>query len=79
MGMPDIAVRTGGDSIDTGDAAEGVRETIHRLRLRYSLYYQMPHAVLGEERKVQVELTPEAAAQHPGAIVRARTGYRAPL
>jgi len=66
MGMRDIAVRTGGDSIDNSDAAEGVRETIHRLRLRYSLNYQMPHALLGEQRRVQVELTPEAAAHTPG-------------
>ena len=79
MGMRNIARGTGGDSIDTTDAAEGLSETIHRLRLRYSLYYPLPHSVLGEQRKIEVQLTPEAEALHPDAIVRARTGYFAPL
>lgn len=84
FGMRNIAIATGGDSIDTTDAAAGLSETIHRLRMRYSLYYALPVANPGaerpgEERKVQVQLTREAAAQHPGAMVRARSGYFAPL
>ncbi len=75
MGIRDIVRGTGGDSIDTADAAAGLRETLHRLRLRYSLYYPLPHALLGEQRKIEVQLTPEAEALHPDAIVRARTGY----
>lgn len=39
------------------------------------LYYATPQAAPGEERKLQVQLTREAAAQHPGAFVLARTGY----
>jgi hypothetical protein len=63
----------------TRDAAEGVRETLNRLRIRYSLYYSLPQCMPGEQRTVQVELASDAAAEHPGAIVRARTGYFAPL
>ncbi len=78
-GIRDFAIKTGGDMLNTRDAAEGVREMLNRLRLRYSLYYALPPCRPGEARTVKVELTGEAAAQHPGAIVRARTGYFAPL
>jgi VWFA-related protein len=79
-GIRDFAARTGGDLLNTKDAAEGVREMLNRLRLRYSLYYALPPGVHpGEERSLTVDLTAEAAAQHPGATVRARTGYFTPL
>jgi len=78
-GIRDFAIKTGGNMMSTRDAAEGVREMLNRLRMRYSLYYALPPCGPGEKRTVQVELTGEAAAQHPGAIVRARTGYFAPL
>jgi len=79
MGIRDFTVKTGGDMLTTRDAAEGVREMLNRLRLLYSLYYALPPCRPGERRTIQVELTAEAAAGHPGAIVRARTGYFAPL
>jgi VWFA-related protein len=78
LGMRNLAVKTGGDSIDTADAVDGVHEMLRRLRNRYSLYYALPPARAGEERKIEVRLTRAAAAQHPGALVRARTGYIAP-
>jgi len=78
-GIRDFAAKTGGYMLNTRDAADGVRETLNRLRMRYSLYYAAPLCKPGEARIVRVELTQEAAAQHPGAIVRARTGYFAPL
>ena len=77
-GIRDFAAETGGDTLDTRDAAEGVREMLNRLRMRYSLYYALPSCQPGERRPIRVELTAEAAAGHPGAIVRARTGYFAP-
>jgi hypothetical protein len=70
--------KPGGDMFETRDAAEGVREMQNRLRVRYSLYYGLPSCRPGERRTIHVELTAEAAADHPGAIVRARTGYLAP-
>lgn len=78
-GIREFANQTGGDMLDTRDAAEGVREMLNRLRMRYSLYYALPSCKPGERRTIQVELTAETAASHPGAIVRARTGYFAPL
>jgi VWFA-related protein len=77
-GIRDFAIKTGGDMMNTRDAGEGVREALNRLRMRYSLYYALPQCTPGEQRTVQVELTSDAAAEHPGAIVRARTGYFAP-
>ncbi len=77
-GIRDFALKTGGDMLNTRDAAEGVREMLNRLRMRYSLYYALPPCKPGEPRTIRVELTAEATAQHPGAIVRARTGYFAP-
>jgi VWFA-related protein len=78
-GIRDFAIKTSGDMLNTRDAAEGVREMLNRLRMRYSLYYALPPRTSGEQRTVQVELTSDAAAEHPGAIVGARTGYFAPL
>jgi VWFA-related protein len=77
-GIRDFAAQTGGDLLNTRDAADGVREMLSRLRLRYSLYYALLPGTPGEQRRIQVELTDEVAAQHPGAVVRARTGYIVP-
>jgi VWFA-related protein len=77
-GIRDFAINTGGDMLNTRDAAEGIREMLNRLRTRYSLYYALPPCGPGEIRTIKVELTGEAATGHPGAIVRARTGYFAP-
>ncbi len=79
FGIRDIAAGTGGDSLDTNDAAGGLHETIQRPRQRYSLYYALPPVKPGEERRVQVQLTREARTRHPRAVIRARTGYIAPL
>ena len=72
------AEKTGGDTLATQDAGEGLREMIHRLRSRYSLYYALPKGAPGAEKKIKVQLTPEAAKSYPGADVRARTGYLVP-
>ena len=77
-GMSSIAERTGGDMLNPDDAGAGFREMMQRLRLRYSLHYAMPPAKPGEERKIRVELSKEAAQRYPGAKVRARSGYVAP-
>lgn len=77
-GMSGLAEKTGGDTLRFDDAGVGLRQTIRRLRLRYSLYYAMPPAKPGERRKIKVELTPGASRQFPGATVRARSGYEVP-
>lgn len=75
-GMSGLAEKTGGDAVRLEDAGEGLRQMIQRLRLRYSLYYAMPAHKVGEERKIKVELTGDAAQTYRGAKVRARSGYR---
>lgn len=52
---------------------------LNRLRMRYTLYYALPSCRPGERRTIRVALTADAAAGHPGAIVRERTAYFAPL
>jgi VWFA-related protein len=77
-GMKGIAEKTGGDAISSKDAGAAFTESMHRIRSRYSLYYQQPEAKAGTTRSIRVELTGEAARQHPKARVRARTGYVVP-
>jgi hypothetical protein len=72
------ANKTGGDILKTNDAAEGLREMMHRLRTRYSLYYGVPQGRPGDERKIRVHLAADAAKRYPRAVVRARTGYVVP-
>ena len=79
QGMRALATETGGDTLKTANAADGLHEMLHRLRLRYSLYYALPKGKPGEERKIKVQLSPEAARQHPGAVIRSRSGYIQPV
>ena len=77
-GMSGIAEQTGGDTLKADDAGTGFREMIRRIRLRYSLLYAMPPGKSGEQRKIKVELTGEAAKRNPNAQIRARSGYIVP-
>jgi VWFA-related protein len=72
------AGKTGGDTLETTDAADGLHEMILRLRQRYSLYYALPPSKPNEDHKIGVQLTSAAARRYPHAIVRARTGYAMP-
>jgi len=78
-GMKGIAEKTGGDSISASDAGAAFQESIHRIRGRYSLYYAQPEGKPGSRRRIQVQLTGEAARQHPNARVRTRSGYVVPM
>lgn len=77
-GMKGIAAKTGGDAIDTQDAGTAFQESMRRIRSRYILDYAQPKGQPGSTRSIKVELTGEAARQHPKARVRARTGYVLP-
>jgi VWFA-related protein len=77
-GMSGIAEQTGGDTVKADDAGIGLQEMIRRLRRRYSLLYAMPTGKPGEQRKIKVELTGEAAKRNPTAQIRARAGYMIP-
>jgi VWFA-related protein len=77
-GMGGIAEDTGGDDVRFNDAAEGLRQMIHRLRLRYSLAYEMPPGRPGERHDIRVRLAAGVAKRYPKAQLRARTGYFVP-
>jgi len=77
-GMGGIADDTGGDDVKFKDAAEGLREMIRRLRLRYSLAYAMPSGAPGEQREIRVRLATRVAKRYGKAQLRARTGYFIP-
>jgi hypothetical protein len=76
--MGGIADDTGGDDVRFQDAAEGLREMVRRLRLRYSLAYAMPSGKPGEQREIRVRLEPGIAKRYPKAELRARSGYFVP-
>jgi hypothetical protein len=75
-GMQRVAGKTGGDTIKAGDPGQAFQETMHRIRLRYSLYYAMPAAQPGHERQVKIELSADALQRFPKARVRSRKGYQ---
>jgi VWFA-related protein len=77
-GMRGIARKTGGDTIGTSEPAAAFQDAIHRIRCRYSLYYAQPEGKPGSVRSMHVELTGNAATEHPKARIRARTGYVVP-
>ncbi len=77
-GMTGVAEKTGGDTIKADDAGDALRDSMRRIRLRYSLYYAMPPGDPGEQRQIKVGLSPDALSRYPAARVRARKGYVVP-
>ncbi len=77
-GANGIVDKTGGVAIAAGDPGEAFRDSVHYLRSGYTMYYALPNINPGAERKLQVELTPEAAKRFANVRIRARTGYVAP-
>jgi Ca-activated chloride channel family protein len=76
VGVQGLVEKTGGDFIQSDDPGPAFRDSIHRIRSRYSIYYAMPADVKpGAHRSIRVALMPEAAKRYPGARVRTRTGY----
>jgi Mg-chelatase subunit ChlD len=78
VGVKGIAEKTGGDFIRADEPGTAFRESMHRIRSRYSLYYPLPEGKPGTMRTIHVELTGDAAKRNPKARVRARTGYVSP-
>ncbi|MGH9475244.1 MAG: VWA domain-containing protein [Terriglobales bacterium] len=75
-----ITEQTGGRTINAGrHLREAFQQLASELRSQYSLGY---HSNLpgggGQFRTVRIELQPAAAKAHPGARIRARSGYFAP-
>jgi hypothetical protein len=78
IGANGIVDRTGGAAIVAGDPGEAFRDAVHYLRSGYTMYYALPAAATGMERKLEVGLTAEAAKRFPNVKVHARSGYIVP-
>ena len=85
--IDEVAWQTGGETVyienvgpmrSPADPYLEIRRAIQSMRRRYMLYYDMPEARPGERRRVSIELTPSAQANHLGARVNARKGYVVP-
>lgn len=76
--MLGVARKTGGETVNAGDPGGAFREMLHRMRKRYSIYYEMPVGKAGASRRVSVELSDGPKARYPGAVVLARKGYVIP-
>lgn len=71
-GTSEIARDSGGDSMSVNDAS-ALEDTLERLRQRYSLYFNLPDGVQpGQERNIEVDLSPEARRRFSDADVRYR-------
>jgi hypothetical protein len=81
MGTEDIlgvAAKTGGETVNADDPGHAFREMLHRMRMRYSIYYMMPSGRAGSSREVSVQLSGRAKAKYPSGYVLARKGYLIP-
>jgi VWFA-related protein len=77
-GTSEIARESGGDSMPV-DYASALEETLARLRQRYALYFNLPEGLRpGEERTIQVDLSPAARRRYRDAEVRYRRVYMTP-
>lgn len=78
-GMNAVVEQTGGTTIPAaGRPGEAFRDSVYYLRSGYTMYYAQPAAAPGSERKLTVELTPDAAQRYPNVKVHARSGYIVP-
>ncbi len=73
-----IVDQTGGATIVAGVPGEAFQESVHYLRSGYTMYYPLPGAAAGSERRLQVELTADAIKRFPNVRLRARSGYVVP-
>jgi VWFA-related protein len=76
--MLGVAAKTGGETVNADDPGHAFREMLHRMRMRYSIYYQMPGGKAGSSREVSIQLSPRAKAKYPTGQVLARKGYVIP-
>jgi Ca-activated chloride channel family protein len=78
VGVKGITEKTGGDFVRADDAGTAFQDAMHRIRTRYSLFYDLPRSRPGDRRSIRVELSPGAQQRFPKARVHARTGYVVP-
>jgi VWFA-related protein len=77
-GTSEIAIQSGGDSMDVNQGTAFER-TLMRIRERYALYFYLPDGVQPREAStVEVELSNAVRRRYPRAEVRYRRSYLAP-
>ncbi len=77
-GTSEIARDSGGDSMSVDDAS-ALEETLSRIRQRYALYFNLPEGVrAGQERNIEVDLSPAARRRYRDAEIRYRRVYMTP-
>jgi VWFA-related protein len=76
--MTGVAAKTGGEVVNADNPGHAFREMLHRIRKRYSIYYEMPPGPPGKSRQVSVELSDDAKTRYPEGRVLARKGYVIP-
>jgi len=77
-GTPEIARRTGGDTLRIADA-DALETTLARIRQRYALHFYLPEGVKpSQERGIDVQLAAAARRRYPDADVRYRHNYLTP-
>jgi VWFA-related protein len=76
--MIGVVNKTGGEVVNADDPGHAFREMLHRIRKRYSIYYEMPRGIPGKARQVSVELSESAKTRYPEGYVLARKGYVIP-
>jgi len=70
-----LARETGGEALESREAARSFQEMIEGIRSRYTLVYEAPESAAGGFHRIRVELTPDARKRYPNVSVSARTGY----
>lgn len=77
-GTAEIARDSGGDSLSLSEAS-ALETTLTRIRQRYALHFHMPADVKpGQERNLELALTPAASQRYPNADLRYRRVYLGP-
>lgn len=78
-GTEEIARASGGDSLPVTDAY-ALQDTLARIRQTYAVYFSVPPGVrAGDEREITLALADAAYRRYPGADVRYRHHYYAPV
>jgi hypothetical protein len=72
-----ITDQTGGVIMQTPDVEAALRGMLERSRTRYTVFFRQPDLAPGTLRHIKVDLSPDARAKHPRAVVRSRTAYYA--
>jgi VWFA-related protein len=74
-----IAIKTGGDAFKHEDASASLRDTLERVRQRYTLGFHVPEGLTpGATRSIAIEVADRIRKEHPKVQVQARRGYVVP-